>query len=150
VKRVVFLDAADQASLVAQGDRIVIEDTQVTRSVDLTIDPLPALGHADVVELVDGGVREKLPVASWSLSLTGEPGPLRLGGLPKPTPERREVQVKATVVTVSPLTVVVDGAEVATPAATLDGWTADTIGQRVTVVVRTPQLPLVQGEESTT
>jgi hypothetical protein len=147
VRRVVGVEAADQDALVAQGDRIVAEDTQVTRSIRLRIDPMPALGHADVVTLVDGGVTEKLQVSSWSLSLTGDPGELVLGGLPKPTPERRETQVKATVTQASPLRVVVDGAETDSPANALDGATY-ALDARVTVTLRNPQPPLVQGIET--
>lgn len=51
-RRVVFLDAADQASLVSQGDRIVGQDTQATRLVTLECSPLP-LTHFDVVTLTD-------------------------------------------------------------------------------------------------
>lgn len=58
-----------------------------------------------------------------------------------------DVQVTATVVDVSPLTVVVDGATVACPANVLDGATYAT-DDRVTVTVRNPLPPLVQGVES--
>ena len=54
-RKVVFLDAADQASLVAQGDRIVDQDTQNNRLVTLESSPLPA-GHFDVVSVTDPGL----------------------------------------------------------------------------------------------
>lgn len=58
-----------------------------------------------------------------------------------------DVTVKGTVTDDSPLRVVVDGATVDTPAKALDGATY-TIGDRVTVTVRNPLVPLVQGVES--
>ncbi|GAW50621.1 MULTISPECIES: hypothetical protein [unclassified Nocardioides] len=61
--------------------------------------------------------------------------------------EITEVQTTGTVSSAAPLEVVVDGATVACPAATLNGQ-AYTVGQRVTVTVRNPLLPLVQGVES--
>lgn len=158
VRKVVGLEAADQASLIAQGDRIVIEDQQVTRTVSLRIDPLPVQGHADVVTLIDEGVSEKLPTASWSLSLTGDAGHLTLGGTRKPVAERVDQQATATVTsgTAAGLRVVLDGAEVDSPAKALQieddaGVLRDptySIGQRVNVTVRTPQIPLVNGVET--
>lgn len=61
--------------------------------------------------------------------------------------EITESQTTATVTVAAPLTVVVDGATVECLAAALNGQTY-TIGQRVTVTVRNPLLPLVQGVES--
>ena len=58
-----------------------------------------------------------------------------------------DVQVAGTVTDDSPLTVIVDGATVANPANALDGATYS-IGDRVTVTVRNPLVPLVQGVES--
>lgn len=74
VRKVVYLDAADQASLVAQGDRIVAEDKQVARRFEIEVDPLPIAGHFDVVQLIDAGRSDKCQVASWSLPLDGSPG----------------------------------------------------------------------------
>ena len=54
----------------------------------------------------------------------------------------------ATVTSASPLRVVVDGATVDSPAFGLNGATY-TVGQRVTVTVRNPTPPLIQGEETT-
>lgn len=73
-RKVVFLDAADQAALVAQGDRIVAEDTAVTRTFEVQVDPLPLAGHFDVVRLVDGGRNDKCLVSSWTLPLDGGRG----------------------------------------------------------------------------
>lgn len=148
VRKVTNLRAADQASLVAQGNRIVTEDKQVTRTVELDIDPFPALGHADVVTLVDAGLTEKLPVAAWSLSLTGQAGPLTLGGTGGPAfVERREVQAQATVTSAAPLRVVVDGATTDSFANALDAASYQ-VGARVTVTIRNPLPPLVQGIET--
>ena len=73
-RKVVELDAVDQASLVAQGDQIVIEDTAVARTVTLSVDPLPIAGHLDVVTYKDGSVAVKAEVTSWGLNFDGSPG----------------------------------------------------------------------------
>lgn len=73
-RKVVFLDAANHASLVAQGDKIVAEDRQVARRFELSVDPLPIAGHFDVVQFVDAGSSDKCQVSSWSLPLDGSPG----------------------------------------------------------------------------
>lgn len=56
-------------------------------------------------------------------------------------------QVAATVTQASPLRVVVDGATVDSFANALDAATY-AAGDRVTVTVRNPRPPLVQGKES--
>lgn len=61
--------------------------------------------------------------------------------------EVREVQTTATVSQSSPLWIVVDGATTPCPANTLDG-ASYVVGDRVTVTVRNPLVPLVQGSES--
>lgn len=61
--------------------------------------------------------------------------------------EDTSTQVAATVTQASPLRVVVDGAVTDSPAKGLNGATY-TLNQRVTVTVRNPAPPLVQGEES--
>lgn len=61
--------------------------------------------------------------------------------------EINEVQATATVVSVSPLRIVVDGSTVDCPANVLDG-SSYAVDDRVTVTVRNPLLPLVQGVES--
>lgn len=58
-----------------------------------------------------------------------------------------DVQVKGTITAASPLRVVVDGATTDSPANALDGATYS-INDRVTITVRNPQPPLVQGVES--
>ncbi|GEP38895.1 hypothetical protein NPS01_25580 [Nocardioides psychrotolerans] len=73
-RRVVFLDAANQAALVAQGDRIVIEDTAATRTLTYEIDPLPIVGHLDVVRMIDGDSNDKVEVINSTTSLDGAPG----------------------------------------------------------------------------
>lgn len=61
--------------------------------------------------------------------------------------EESTSQMPATVTQVSPLRVVVDGAATDSPAKALNGATY-TLNQRVTVTVRNPRPPLVQGVES--
>lgn len=56
-------------------------------------------------------------------------------------------QVAATVTQASPLRVVVDGATVDSFANAIDA-AAYAVGDRVTVTVRNPRPPLVQGKES--
>lgn len=56
-------------------------------------------------------------------------------------------QTTGTVTQVSPLRVIVDGATVSCPANALDGATY-ALDDRVTVTVRNPQPPLVQGVET--
>lgn len=146
-KPVRYLEAADQASLVAQGDRIVAEDRQVSREVQLTIEPLPLMWHRDCFTLIDDAPTEKLVAAAWSLPLDGAPGRLTLGGDRADRREVQETQEKAIVTTASPLAVRVDGATVASPAKVLDG-AVYALNDRVTVVVRNPQQPVVQGKEA--
>lgn len=74
VRKVAYLDAADQTSLQSQGDRIVDQDRQVARTFDLSVDPLPIAGHFDVVTLTDAGSTDKCQVASWAIPLDGSPG----------------------------------------------------------------------------
>lgn len=68
-----YLDAADQASLTAQGDRIVATDMAVTRLVEGTTGPFPIAGHFDVALLDDPqlGGRVKVQARSWSMPLDG-------------------------------------------------------------------------------
>ncbi len=69
-----YLDAADQASLVAQGERIVSTDQSASRIFTITVDPLPIASHFDIVRLIDAGEDDKCQVSSWSLPLDGSPG----------------------------------------------------------------------------
>jgi hypothetical protein len=73
--RVEYLQAVDQAALVAQGDAIVAADKRVAWQLDMTSYPFPLAGHRDVVTYADsklGGLR-KLVGKSWHLDL-GQPG----------------------------------------------------------------------------
>jgi hypothetical protein len=142
-----YLDAPDHASLVAQGDRVVAEDRQVTRRWSGTIDPLPAQWHRDCVRVIDGGTSEKLIASSWTLNLDGSPGEVVFGGDKSKAPEPVDQQTTATVTQATPLRVVVDGATTASPAKALDGATY-ALGERPTVIVRNPRQPLVQGKEA--
>lgn len=72
--KTVYLDAVDQAALVAQVDRIVAEDTTATRTVTLSVDPLPIAGHLDIVRYVDGADAAVAEVVSWEIPLDGTPG----------------------------------------------------------------------------
>lgn len=58
-----------------------------------------------------------------------------------------DVSAKGTVSQASPLRVVVDGATVDSPAMALDGATY-TLADRVTLTLRNPIAPLVNGVES--
>lgn len=147
-KPVEYMDAADQAALVAQGDRIVDEDRQVEREVRLRVDPLPCMWHRDVFYLADAGQAPRTYIAaSWKLQLSHEQADLVLGGDRSATRDVSEQQTKATVTQASPLRVVVDGATVSSRAYTLNG-TVYAVNDRVTVTIRNPLPPFVQGEES--
>ena len=62
--------------------------------------------------------------------------------------EVNESQMTATVTTASPdLQILIDGATVPCPAYVLN-VASYTVGQRVRVTVRNPQVPVVQGIES--
>lgn len=69
-----FLDAADHASLVSQGDRIVSGDQATSRVFTITVDPLPVAGHFDVVQFLDAGESDKCQVSAWTLPMDGSPG----------------------------------------------------------------------------
>jgi hypothetical protein len=69
-----FLDAADQTSLEAQGDRIVALNQAVSRSFQISVDPLPIAGHFDVVQFTDAGESDKCQVTGWVLPLDGSQG----------------------------------------------------------------------------
>jgi hypothetical protein len=76
LRRVVPLEAADQASLVSQGDRIAAADRNVARVVDFESDPNPLHWHFDVFTLTDdelGLVGTKLLATSWRFPLDGAP-----------------------------------------------------------------------------
>lgn len=68
-----YLDAADQASLVAQGDRVVASDKSNTRVIELTTGPFPIASHFDVAQLIDPdlGGPVKIQARSWQMDLSG-------------------------------------------------------------------------------
>lgn len=78
ITRVVRLDAADQASLVAQGDRMVVEGKQVARYVEAEVSPNPLHWHFDCVTYRDAeiGADGRWLVTNWTLPLDG--GDMRL------------------------------------------------------------------------
>lgn len=147
ITKVEFLEAADQAALVAQATKIVAEDKAAVRTITLEVDPLPIMGFDDVFQYLDAGHNTKAAAASWELHLDGSPGTLQLGGPPAEPLDTIEAQAKGTVTDDAPLSVVVDGATVSSFANALDGATYD-LGDRVTVTIRNPLPPLVQGVES--
>lgn len=71
-RRTVFLDVADQAALVTEGDRVVAEDTQNVRVISLEASALP-LTHRDVVEVRDPdlGLSARALVRRWSITDDG-------------------------------------------------------------------------------
>jgi hypothetical protein len=72
ITRVERLDAATQAALVAQGDRIVATDKRVAIELpSLSVAPNPLHGHFDVVWITDAdlGIDQKFVVRSWTLPL---------------------------------------------------------------------------------
>ena len=70
--KVVELGAADQPSLVAQGDVIVAADQRVAATVKPTIGPFPVAGHWDVFTLVDPSLSvTKVVCSQWQLPLDG-------------------------------------------------------------------------------
>ena len=146
--RVEYLDVADQAALVSEGNRMVEEDRAVEREIKLSVDPLPCMGHRDVFRLIDAGRSDKVQAASWSLSLDGSPGSLVLGGAPIAPRAATQTQTTGTITQASPCRVVIDGATQDSVAATLDG-AAYSLGTRVQVTVRNPDVPLVMGTETT-
>lgn len=68
---VVRLDAADQASLVRQGNSRVAADRRVTKVITVRTAPFPAAGHLDVYTYIDSeaGGRMKVQETAWTQSL---------------------------------------------------------------------------------
>lgn len=151
VHKYVPLQATDHAALVTQGDKIVAGDMAAARTMSLTIDPLPIMGFDDVFTFVDttaaGVESEKVLAASWTLNLDGSAGQLQLGGAPRAPLDEVSTSGRGTITDDSPLSVVVDGATVPSFANALDGGVYS-IGDRVTLTVRNPLPPLIQGVES--
>lgn len=67
----VFLTAADQDALIAQGDAIVAQDKRLTATVDVTTYPFPLAGHNDVAAYNDSalGVDQLLLATKWTFDL---------------------------------------------------------------------------------
>jgi hypothetical protein len=76
VKKVVYLQAADQASLVNLGNIQVAQDKAVVTSVAVNLAPMPAQWHLDVATYVDSAVGATMKVATsdWTLDLGGADG----------------------------------------------------------------------------
>jgi hypothetical protein len=68
-----FLDAVDDASLMAQGDAIVAADKRSTEVITAKLSPFPAAWHFDVVTYSDAvlGSDRKAQCHSWDLPLDG-------------------------------------------------------------------------------
>jgi hypothetical protein len=68
---IVPLDAADQASLVAQGNARVAADKRVTKTLTVTTAPFPAAWHWDVYSYADPdmGATYKVQSTQWQLDL---------------------------------------------------------------------------------
>lgn len=69
-----YLDAADSASLISQGNRFVAANQAISRIFNISTGPFPIAGHFDVVELTDAGEVDKCQVTSWSIPLNGDLG----------------------------------------------------------------------------
>lgn len=151
VRKITYVQAADQASLVAQGDKIKAGDMAAARTITLPIEPLPCMGFDDVFTYVDtaatGVESVKLLAATWSLNLDGSAGQLVLGGAPREPLDEISTSARGTVTDDAPLTVVVDGATVPSFANAIDGASYE-LGDRVTLTIRNPLPPLIQGVES--
>lgn len=75
-RRIVRLDAADQAALVSQGDRIVQEDKQPSSHVKLRSSPNPTHWHDDLVTVTAPEISlsgTKFVELGWTLPLDGSP-----------------------------------------------------------------------------
>lgn len=77
VRKVVFVQAADQASLQSLGDIQVAQDKAVVTSMAMNLAPMPAQWHLDVATYVDSAISPdpmKVATSSWTLDLTGADG----------------------------------------------------------------------------
>jgi hypothetical protein len=76
VRKVVYLQAADQPSLVNLGDVQVAQDKAVVMSVAVAMAPMPAQWHLDVASYIDAaaGGSMKVATSTWTLDLTGADG----------------------------------------------------------------------------
>jgi hypothetical protein len=73
---VVSFTAADQASLVAQGDAQIAKDKRAGLTLQITTAPYPCAGHFDVFtyrdQAIPGG-QVKVQATSWQIPLNGDP-----------------------------------------------------------------------------
>lgn len=69
----IMLDAADQASLVTRGNRIVTSATSVVRSFRVETGPFPAAGHFDVFSYYDSafGGKRRVQATRWEQNVMG-------------------------------------------------------------------------------
>ena len=76
VRKVVYVNTADQASLQSQGDQTVSTDQRVTEMITVQLSPAPMQWHFDISEYVDtaAGGSSKVVTHSWGLDLTGADG----------------------------------------------------------------------------
>lgn len=71
--KVVRFTAADQDSLVAQGNAQVADDTQSATTIQMTGGPIPFLGHLDVATISDGPIGDRKVIArSHTIQLNGD------------------------------------------------------------------------------
>lgn len=140
------LDVADTAALIAEGNRLIAADRRSDFAATLSVDPLPIAGYQDVVEYGSDGVFQKLRVASWEVTAGGK-GTWVLGGQSGDPSAPVSVSATGTITSAAPLRVVCDGATVDSFANALDA-TPYAVGNRVSLTVRSPQPPLIQGVET--
>jgi hypothetical protein len=77
VKKVLYLQAADQASLQALGDIQVAKDKTVVTSLAVNLAPMPAQWHLDVATYTDSAAGlsgVKVATSAWTLDLAGADG----------------------------------------------------------------------------
>ena len=73
ITRVEFVDAATQAALESQGDRMVEADKRLIQRTSITAAPNPVMWHFDAVTYVDSEVptSDRWLVTDWTLPLDG-------------------------------------------------------------------------------
>lgn len=76
VRKVVYVNAADQGSLQAQGDVTVAADKRVVTSLAVSLSPMPAQWHLDVALCQDAASvgLAKVATSQWQLDLLGADG----------------------------------------------------------------------------
>lgn len=72
-RKVEYLNASDQAALVAQGNAVVAEDRQLDETWALTTGALPLAWHRDVVSYIDPALIDarRMVGLSWTMVLDG-------------------------------------------------------------------------------